>query len=362
MTERFNTGGKTGGQRLTFKNKGQGSVMAESPGASGPVARYAIGVDLGGTKVATALTDIHGHILQRAEVPTGAREGAEAVISRIVESIRTVMNTVVDGRKVSPEEVLGIGIGSPGPLDARRGIVLAAPNLKWENVPICDPIAETFGLPTYLDNDASLAAMAESRFGAGKGVENMIYMTVSTGIGGGIIINGRIYRGSHGNAGEIGHMTIKSDGPRCGCGNFGCLEALASGTAIAREAAEGIRTGMTTSLREKANGDPAKVTARLVGEALREGDSFAREVIHQAANYLGIGLANLVDIFDPEIIVIGGGVSRIGEELFEPARETMRERALPAVVKDVKIAPALLGGDSGVLGAASLVLDRAGHS
>ncbi|MCL4515384.1 MAG: ROK family protein [Firmicutes bacterium] len=336
MADRFETGDKTGG-------------------------RYTIGVDLGGTKVATALTDIHGRILQRAEVPTGAQEGAGAVISRIVDSIRAVMNTVVDGRKVSSEEVLGIGIGSPGPLDVKKGIVLYSPNLKWENIPICDPIAAAFGLPTYLDNDASVAAMAESRFGAGKGVPNMIYMTVSTGIGGGMIINGRLYRGSHGNAGEIGHMTIKPDGPRCGCGNFGCLEALASGTAIAREAAEGIRAGVATTLREKTNGDPARVTARLVGEALREGDSFAREVIHQAGNYLGIGLANLVNIFDPEMIVIGGGVSRIGEELFEPARKTMRERALAAVVKDVKIVPALLGGDSGVLGAAGLVLDQISH-
>lgn len=330
-------------------------------GDGGPAGRYAVGVDLGGTKVATALTDTHGRILQRAEVPTSAQEGVDAVIGRIVESIRTVMNTIVDGRKVSPDEILGIGVGSPGPLDVERGIVLFSPNLKWENVPICDRIAEATGLPAYLDNDANVAAMAENRFGAGKGVENMLYMTVSTGIGGGIIINGRIYRGSHGNAGEIGHMTIKPDGPPCGCGNFGCLEALASGTAIAREAAEGIRAGVATTVLQKAGGDPGKVTARLVGEAAREGDPFAKEVVHKAAYYLGIGLANLVNIFDPEIIVIGGGVSRIGEELFEPARRTMRERALAAMAKQVKSVPALLGGDSGVLGAASLVYDQPNH-
>ena len=189
---------------------------------------YVIGVDLGGTKISTALSTFEGNIISQTVVPTNASEGELPVLNRIISSI----NEVINGANITINEVEAIGIGSPGPLDAKKGLIITTPNLPFKNYNLVQPIKERFNVPVYLDNDANVAAIGEFMFGAGKGKENIVFFTVSTGVGGGAVLNGQAYRGNTSNALEIGHMTVAPDGPRCGCGNVGCLEAVASGTAI----------------------------------------------------------------------------------------------------------------------------------
>lgn len=314
---------------------------------------YAVGVDLGGTKIATALVDLDANILERVVAPTRAQAGAGEVLEDIKETVRRVLGT----RGVSLDQVVGIGVGSPGPLNPQTGVVLFAPNLGWHNVPVGEIMEKEFGVPVMVENDANLAGLAEARVGAGKGSKNMVYMTVSTGIGGGIIIDGEIYRGSGFVAGEIGHMVILPGGPKCGCGNQGCYEALASGTAIARMARDRVASKAKTSILEHAGGDLDAISAKHVADAAKAGDAVAKEIIEEAATYLGIGMANLINILNPDVIVVGGGVSQMGDMLFVPARNSAMKNALPSSAEGVRIVPAALGGDVGVMGAALLVLE-----
>ncbi|NPV54010.1 MAG: ROK family glucokinase [Firmicutes bacterium] len=316
--------------------------------------RWVIGVDLGGTKIAFGVMDAEGNIAARLTRPTLPGEGVGPVISRISGGITEVMATL----GIAAGDVRGIGIGSPGPLNPVSGVVIFAPNLKWHNVPVKDMVEAELGIPVYLENDANLAALGELRFGAGQGAKNMIYITVSTGIGGGIIINGDVYSGSTFVAGEVGHTIIKPDGPQCGCGQYGCLEAMASGTAIARMAREAIAAGEKTMIREIAGGD-AGVNAEVVARATLAGDGVALAIIREAATYLGLGVTNLVNILNPEVVVIGGGVSRIGDMLFDTVRTTVRERAVEGAREAVRIVPAQLGSDAGIVGAATLALKLA---
>lgn len=342
--------------------------------AAASAAGWAVGVDLGGTKIATVLVDLDGKILARDTRPTLPEEGYQAVIGRIVASVEKVVaaaataaatasgaSTASDAGDRQPP-LVGIGVGSPGPIDRATGRVLFAPNLRWDNVPIVALLEEALQVPVYLDNDANLAGLGEARFGAARGYDNVFYITVSTGIGGGIIAGGQIYHGSHDAAGEVGHMTILPDGPTCGCGNRGCWEALASGTAIARRARDGLAAGESSSLRNL-----PEITARDVAEAAAAGDGYARRLIEETAFYLGIGVGNIINLFDPDIVVIGGGVSRIGEPLFAPLRAEAERRTVPGIRGRIRIEPAGLGQDSGVLGAAGLAIERwragqAGHA
>ncbi len=317
-----------------------------------------IGIDLGGTKISTALVDPSGRIVARDYRETLAAKGQKVVVERMVDAARRVM----DEAGVVPSQVIGVGVGSPGPIDSRTGVVTAPPNLPgWRDVPLKQLIEEKLGLPTFLENDANAAALGEYRFGAGQGVQNMIYVTVSTGIGGGLILNGQLYGGATGAAGEIGHMTVLPWGPYCGCGNRGCLEALASGTAIAREGRELVRRGVPTLIAELAEGNPERVTAKLVAEAAHRGDIEAQEILREAMAYLGVGMANLVNLFNPELIVIGGGLTKLGEELFGPVRRAIERRAFPAAARVVHVVPAQLGDDVGVLGAAAVAIAQTIH-
>ena len=310
---------------------------------------YIIGIDLGGTKIATVLTDTEGAIIKRVEEATNAHEGQDAVIERIKETVYKVLDPGKD--------VVGIGIGSPGPLDLENGVVLKTPNLKWDNVPIRDILEEEFGITTYLENDANAAAAGEYRFGAGKGARNLIYITVSTGIGSGIIIDGKVYRGAHGIAGELGHTIIDPNGPICGCGQRGCLEAFASGTGLARRAILELQLGVESIIRELVEGDLQKVTARTLEDAALKGDEFALNMWESTGDYLGIGMTNVINFLDPEMIIIGGGVSKAGELLFEPMRRSIKKRAIESAASKVKIVPAALGKDVGTLGAVSVVIE-----
>ncbi|MGD0353646.1 MAG: ROK family protein [Dehalococcoidia bacterium] len=311
--------------------------------------RPVLTVDIGGTKMIVAVVLPAGKIISRRYYLTQADGGTRAVINRLSSAIN---RSIAQGR-FKKTELMGIGIAVAGILDTRRGMVSTSPNLPgWRNVPLRDIIAARSGLATYLINDASAAALGEQRFGAGRGFDNLLYLTVSTGIGGGIIINGELYSGADGCAGELGHMTIEANGPQCHCGNFGCLEALASGWAIAKEAVTRINQGERSSIAELVDGGVDNITAETVATAARRGDKVACDIVAKAANYLGIGLANLVNIFNPELIVIGGGLSKMGNMLLKPAREVIKERAFRLPAQSVRIVRARLGSNAGIIGAA----------
>ncbi len=309
-----------------------------------------IGVDLGGTQIRAAL--IQGaRLISRVSLPTRDEEGRDAVIQRIKEAIRQAAHQ----GGVPLEQVPGIGIGAPGPLDGRSGVIISPPNLKgWHNVPLRQIIQDEFRLPVALGHDASVAALAEHMFGTGRGVPDMIYITISTGIGGGVLLGGKLLLGVSGVAPEPGHMTIDIHGPRCNCGNIGCLEMLASGTAIARHAAEAIAQGKGQGMLAAARAlQEQEVDARVVVEAARRGDQVAQAIMRKAAEYVGVGIVNLIHLFNPALIVIGGGVSKAGPLLFEPIRQMVEARAMAVQRRAVRIVPAALGQDAGLLGAAA---------
>lgn len=308
---------------------------------------YVVGVDLGGTKISTALSDLEGKIINQTTIPTDAHEGEMPVLNRIINSIEKVVND----SSISYEDIKGIGIGSPGPLDAKQGIIITTPNLPFKNFNLVKPISEKFGIPVFLDNDANVAAIGEFMFGAGKGAENIVFFTVSTGVGGGAVLNGKVYRGHTSNALEIGHMTVAPNGPRCNCGNVGCVEATSSGTAIAKRAHEALSTKVETSLRKYEN-----VTSYEVFVEAAAGDPVAKDIIDDAMNYLGIAVANAVSIFDPEYVIIGGGVSKAGDVVFDTVRKVVNKRCFKSMAESVKIVPAGLGTDAGLVGAVALAL------
>lgn len=309
-------------------------------------------IDLGGTKIYTVIADSECAPLADDYRSTHADLGPDAVIDRIVDSVNT-------SRARAPKDgslLAALGIAAPGPIDVERGLILDAPNLRgWRNVPLAERLSATFGCPAVLENDANAAALGEYRFGAGRGSRHMIYLTISTGIGGGLILDGKLYRGASGAAGELGHVIVDDSGPICGCGRHGCLEAFASGTAIAARGAEAIAAGRSPAITRHAGGDD--VAAEHVALAAAEGDPIAREIIDGAAHALGLGLAGIVNIFNPDLIVIGGGAASIGAPLLEPAIETMRANAFSGPLADVRLVPAALGGRAAAIGALTLARD-----
>jgi len=314
-----------------------------------------LGIDLGGTKILTAVTNSQGKMLSRDHSITPAPKGYEAVIQSILESAHRALEQA----NVAISELTAIGVGAPGLSNPETGILFTSPNLPgWWDVPLRDIMQERLGKKTFLINDANAAALGEFYFGAAQSARNFIYITLSTGIGGGIVIDGKIYSGAIGAAGEVGHMTIDDEGPICNCGNKGCWETLASGTALAREAKHRINEGVRTSILKYAEGDVEKVTAQVVHSAAEQGDSLAKELIARTGYYVGVGLANLINIFNPELIVIGGGLSNIGDMLLEPAFKVAGERAYKEAFQAVRFASAGLGRNSGVLGAAAFALQE----
>lgn len=307
-----------------------------------------IAVDIGGTQFRVALCDPDGRVVARASAHTRAVEGKQAVIQRIFDLIKQITS----GQEHS---IRAVGVAAPGPLNPWTGVIFRPPNLQdWTDVPLKNIFEEEFARPVLVGNDANLAALGEHIYGAGKGKRNLVYITVSTGIGGGVIEADRLILGARGLAGEIGHMTIDPIGPPCQCGNMGCLEALASGPAIAREAVRLIRQGMPSMLVSLAHDDLTQIDGQLVVEAARAGDQLSSQVFSRAAFYLGIGVVNVLHLFNPEIVIIGGGVSNAGDILFGPVRELVSQRTMEAVRRGVSIVPAALGDDAGLLGAAAL--------
>jgi Transcriptional regulator/sugar kinase len=308
---------------------------------------YIIAVDLGGTKIACALTNLEGNIINEKTIPTNAQEGQEELLKRIFFIIKEVIEE--SGKDV--DEIKAIGVGSPGPLDSNKGVILDPPNLPFKNIEIVKHIEDKFKIKTYLENDANAATIGEYLFGSGKGTKNMVYITVSTGIGAGAIIGEKIYGGTTCNALELGHTTILPNGPRCNCGNFGCLEVLASGTAIAREANKALVKGIESSLNNY-----KKVTSHEVFKEASLGDKLALEIIDKALGYLGIGVANAITTFDPEKVVIGGGVAMAGDVLFDKVKQVVKERCFKVLNESCKIVPAALKTKSGIVGAAAVAI------
>lgn len=311
---------------------------------------YVLGIDLGGTKIAAAISDMQGNIIFKDTIETESDKGKEVVFQNIV----SLVNEVIKNSGKNLVEIVSIGIGSPGPLNIEEGLILNAANLPFKEFPLVNRLKEIFKKDIYLENDANVAALAEYKFGAGKGTKNMIYITVSTGVGAGAIIDGKLYNGSTFNSLEIGHTIVQPiDGALCGCGSYGCLEAYASGTAIARIAREGLEAGAESSLK-----DYEKVTSYEVYLESEKGDEIANEILDYAFTYLGVGVGNAIVTFDPEAIVIGGGVSKMGDRMFNKVRETVNERYLKVLVENCKIVPAELKEDTGVVGAIALAILR----
>lgn len=313
--------------------------------------KYVIGIDLGGTKISVASSDLAGNIIYKKTVPTNASEGENKILDRII----SLVDDTLKKSNLTNEDILCIGIGSPGPLDTKKGTIITTPNLPFKNFDLVKPIKDRFNIHTVLDNDGNVAAIGEHEFGAGKGTRNMVFITVSTGIGGGAVLNGQIYRGNTSNALEIGHVTLEKDGVKCNCGNCGCVESLASGTAIARSATKAVEDaksrGDKTSLYKYDN-----ITSKEVFDEAKNGDKLALDVINKALNYLGIFIANIMNVFDPEVIIIGGGVSKAGSMVFDKIREIASKRSFTTIYENTKIVPAKLGGDAGIIGAVALAI------
>jgi glucokinase len=314
--------------------------------------QYIVGVDLGGTNIVVgAMPEDGSREISLRSDSTHAERGAEAVVDRIVSMIAQVISDVISSCGAKPQDFLGVGVGAPGPLDRERGIVVIAPNLGWHNFPLRDEISERIRLPVTLDNDANCATVGEWWRGAAQGARNVVGLTIGTGIGGGIILDGKLFHGSADVAGEIGHTTIDSTGRYCRCGNYGCLEAYASGPAIALRAREALERDEVSMLHRMVNGNLDLLTAATVYDAANQGDALALEVVRDTAKFLGTGVANLLNILNPDVVVITGGVTRAGDRLFEPLRAEVKRRAFRPAVDACRIVPGALSGSAGMVGA-----------
>jgi glucokinase len=324
---------------------------------------FVVGVDLGGTNIVAGAvsTDGRTQVPVRTQ-PTMAELGAGAVSDRMASLVEAAIADACALHGASREDCLGVGVGAPGPLDRERGMVVVAPNLRWNNYPLRDEIAARVGLAVTLDNDANCATVGEWWLGAARGARHVIGLTIGTGIGGGIIFDGKLFHGASDVAGEIGHMTIETHGRRCSCGNYGCLEAYAAGPAIAERAREAIAHDGTSNLVQLAGGDPARITAQTVYEAAGRGDRLALEVLRDTARFLGAGVANLLNVFNPEVVVIAGGVMQAGEFLLEPMRAEVRRRAFRTAWEAARIVPGELPGTAGVVGAVATFLATVGRA
>jgi glucokinase len=319
---------------------------------------YVIGMDLGGTKILAAVVDSDGRIIAESKLKTRAKEGPEAVVQRIEEAARSATRQA----GVEWENVLGTGIGVPGPVDPDAGIVLHTPNLRgWEDVPLGPQLSELLGVPVYLENDVNLGTLGEHALGAGRGTRDMVGIFVGTGVGGGLILDGRLRTGFRQAAAEVGHMVVLADGPVCGCGKRGCLEALASRTAIERDIQIGLSAGRESLIPELAGKDAGRLTSGVLAKALRGKDPLVTEVMRRAQWYLGLMTGSIVNLIDPEMVVFGGGVAEaLGESFVAPIRVTARQHFIQRRGADrVRIVTAQLGDYAAVLGAAVLVRQRA---
>jgi glucokinase len=312
---------------------------------------YYIGIDLGGTNIKAVAIDKQGKILCEKNIPTESEYGPPAVIKKII----SIIDNFRTGKELVKMELTGIGIAVAGVVDMKQGVTKFLPNLitSWKNIPIIKEIEKQSNSKALLINDVRATTLGEKTFGAGQGIENLVCIAVGTGIGGGVVINGKIYFGSEGVAGEIGHQTIEPYGPRCTCGSQGCLEALASGPAICAQAIKLVKQGADTIIRDLVDNDLNKIDPLVVEKAARQGDPVALEIWEREGYYLGLAIANLLVILNPEMIIIGGGIANAADLLFEPIKKIIRQRVFVGPdVEKLKLVRAKLGDKAGAIGAA----------
>jgi glucokinase len=314
-----------------------------------------IGVDVGGTKIAAGAVDARGAVILRHEAASPASDG-EAMVARITGA----MLQSIDAARSEGFDVVGCGIGAAGFIIHGEGLVLESPNIDWYMVPLEQIARDATGLRCFLDNDANAAAAGEHFAGACRSVDDFIYLTLGTGIGGGIFIGGRLYRGHRGTAAELGHMVIDPEGPLCGCGRRGCLESMASGTALERIARQTAGRNPGSLLLEMCEEETELITGEMVSEAAGRGDAAAIEAFGRVADSLGLGIANLIHIFDPELVVLGGGMSRSGRFLTDEVDRAVRRYGIPALIEGTTIVPSALGSDAGLIGAGAIAWEGIG--
>ena len=312
--------------------------------------KYRIGVDVGGTNVKLALVDLNGKIVYSNTTPTRADLGYEHSITNIQNAIEELMKET----NTNKETIEAIGFGFPGQIDYKEGVVRLLPNMPgWVEVPVAKIMQDKFGIQTKLDNDVRVATLGELKYGAGKGCQNLVCITVGTGIGSGLVFNGKLIRGANNAAGEIGHIKLSMhDGPICGCGDYGCFEAYASGPAIVAEAKEYIKGGKSSKFKELAT---EELSPYIIAQAALQGDVVAKRIFTKMGEIIGFGLTSVINLLNPEKVIIGGGVADAGDILFNPIRETVAKRAMPIQGGNVKIVPAELGNTAGVIGASLLI-------
>jgi len=318
---------------------------------------YAVGIDLGGTNIKGGVIGRDGTVVLKKSIKTEADGGVEHVIQRIAGLVEDL---VAEG-KTDKAEIAGVCVGSPGPLDSRTGVIFDAPNLHWRDVRLGDLLEPLVGMPVFIENDANAAAYGEAWVGAARDSKCTILLTLGTGIGGGIVINGELWRGVTDTAAELGHMVIKYDGPVCGCGSRGCIEACASAPAVARRMKEAVESGRDSSLKGRILAGE-EVDSKMIYEAAVAGDALSQEVMEETGRLLGIAVANFVNIFNPDYVVLHGGMVKAGEMLLGPLRQEMAGRCFEASRRGLKILVSALKGDAGIVGAAGCAFQRAKDS
>lgn len=343
LVDEIETGPTTGGRRPILL-------------AINPRFGYVVGIDMGATHLCLVVTDFSAHVLEEIEHPFSVADGPQSCLTQINHYLIDLLSRI----DLNISQISAIGMDVPGPVVAEAGVVSSPPIMPgWDGYPIRTHLEELWQVPVSIGNDAELGALGEWAYGAGRGESNLAYIKVGTGVGAGLLLDGRIYRGTTGCAGEIGHITIQENGPLCTCGNHGCLEAMAGGQAIARKAQEAIKAGRRTQLSMIT---PEKILAVDVAAAAQRGDLLAQQIITEAGTYLGIAIASLVNLINPSMVVIGGGVSQLGDLLLEPIRKTVMDRSLHSAAKVVRITSAVLGRRASSMGAVvqtiNLSLDR----
>ncbi len=310
-----------------------------------------VGCDLGGTNIKAGLVNIEtGEILQTKSAPTLAHKGHDAVIERMAD----LMEELIETSDLDRDEIGGIGTSAPGVLDLDNGVVLFLPNLpgQWPDVPLRDGIQKRLNYPVVILNDVRAITLGEWKFGAGRGVDTIAVFAIGTGVGGGLVINGQLHLGIGGTGGELGHQTIDYNGPVCGCGSRGCLEAFASGPAIASMGIKAVKQGLTTSIGKQVDYDLNRITPRIIAEAALEGDAIAQDIYERAGSYIGYAAANVCATIGPRRVIIGGGVAQAGDLLLNPIRRVLKERVIVMPVDQVEVVLAELGSDAGIIGMA----------
>lgn len=332
---------------LTSSGVGRKAILLELNSK----AYYSIGVDLGTLHTTVAITDLLGRVETKIEYPTDCQQDKDRIIEKLIATIHNIINNF----GIKWKKIAGIGVAAPGLID-KKGTMLITPNFGWKDIRLGDILKKEFHIPVFVDNNVNAMALAESEFGKGQGVKNFVFINVGIGIGAGIVINEELFHGESNCTGEIGHTTVDYNGPKCSCGNNGCLEVMASGPATAKRAIKAIKEGEKSLISELVNYELNQISAEIVATAANQGDKLGRSIMEETGEYLGTGVANIINLFNPELVIVGGGVAQAGDLIFEPLKKAVQKRAFSVSAEVAKIIPVSLGKDCTVIGAAALVL------